>query len=144
MFVYRICRRPHTSLDGEGARLWGGRWNSPGKPAVYTSAHLSLAALEYFVHVDPSILPVDLVWMKIQIEDDCSTEIFTGKVAPDPSTAASYGDDWLTAKRSLILMVPSVVLAVELNVIINPAHVEMSCVKTADVSPFEFDGRIFK
>jgi len=144
MFVYRICRRLHTSLDGEGARLWGGRSNSPGKSAIYTSAHLSLAALEYFVHVDPSILPADLVWMKIEIDDGCSAETFPEKAAPEPSTAAKFGDDWLLTKRSLILIVPSVVLSIELNVIINPAHPEMTSVKTAEVHPFEFDGRMFK
>jgi RES domain-containing protein len=144
MFVYRICRRPHASLDGEGARLWGGRWNSPGKPAIYTSANLSLAALEYFIHVDPSILPVDLVWMKIEIDDGCLAETFSGKTAPEPSAAAKFGDNWLYTRRSLMLIVPSVVLSIELNVIINPAHSEMSKVKTAEVHPFEFDGRIFK
>src|SRR6185436_5749555 len=69
VIVWRITRAPHQALDGEGARLNGGRWNSEGKPVVYTSATLSLAALEYLVHVEPLLAPNDLVAMAIDLPE---------------------------------------------------------------------------
>lgn len=143
MFVYRICRAPYTALDGEGARLYGGRWNSPGKPALYTSQHLSLAALEYLVHVDFDNLPLDLVWLKIEVPDAAPLEEFANPVAPNERDAAAYGDAWLLSRRSLGLVVPSAVLSVEKNVIINPLHPAAGTVRTVETAPFEFDDRLF-
>ena len=61
MRVWRLCRRAHAAPDGEGARRYGGRWNQRGTALVYTSASASLAALEYFVHLDPEDAPPDLI-----------------------------------------------------------------------------------
>jgi hypothetical protein len=38
--TWRIVKRRYASsaFDGEGARLYGGRWNSPGTPVVYSSS----------------------------------------------------------------------------------------------------------
>lgn len=143
MQVYRICCRTYAGLDGEGARLYGGRWNSPGKPAVYTSRHLSLAVLEYLVHAEFDNLPDDLVWLRIDIPDN-SIEVFSQPVAPDESTAAAFGDAWLTSNRTLALLVPSAVLSVEHNVILNPSHHDMTYAKVLEMSPFEFDRRLFR
>lgn len=144
MFVYRICRAPYTALDGEGAKLYGGRWNSPGKPALYTASHLSLATLEMLVHLDFDNLPKDLVWLKIEISDTASYENFPAPLALNEREAALYGDTWLSARRSLCLIVPSAVLSAEQNVIINPLHGEASLVRVVDSAPFEFDDRLFK
>jgi RES domain-containing protein len=58
MRVWRLCRRQYavTAFSGIGAKLWGGRWNAPGYPVVYTADSLALAALETFVHLDPDLL----------------------------------------------------------------------------------------
>jgi RES domain-containing protein len=61
MRVWRVTRRAHAAPDGEGARLYGGRWNLPNTAVVYASASLSLAVLEYLVHVDRDLAPSDLV-----------------------------------------------------------------------------------
>lgn len=144
MIVHRLCREPHTALDGEGARLFGGRWNSPGRSAVYTSQHLSLAVLEYLVHVDPDNLPLDLVQISIEVPDASSVEEYSGPIPPSPIQSVSYGDGWLDAIRTVVLVVPSVVLLSERNLILNPRHFEMRDVTTIDVKPFEFDDRLFK
>ncbi|RTL40604.1 MAG: RES domain-containing protein [Candidatus Melainabacteria bacterium] len=144
MLVYRICGARNSALDGEGSRLYGGRWNAPGRPAVYTSTHLSLAALEYLVHVDFDNLPVDLVWLKIEVPDAASIETFPGLKAPNERDAEAFGDDWLASERSLCLNVPSAVLSVERNVILNPIHSEMPNVSTLETNVFEFDDRLFK
>jgi RES domain-containing protein len=133
-----------VALDGEGARLYGGRWNSPGHPAVYTSMHLSLAALEYLVHVDFDNLPTDLVWSKIEIPDTIAIESFPKPTAPNERDAAIFGDEWLKNRRTLALLVPSAVLYVQYDVILNPAHSEMAGVRTLETHTFEFDDRLFK
>jgi RES domain-containing protein len=111
---------------------------------VYTSTHLSLAALEYLVHVDFDNLPADLVWLKIEVPDTVRVETFPNPTAPNERDAAAFGDDWLSTKRSLCLYVPSAVLSVERNVILNPQHVEMAKVQTLATNVFEFDARLFK
>jgi RES domain-containing protein len=144
MLVYRLCSRRFRKLDGEGARLYGGRWNSPGHPAVYTASTLSLAVLEYLVHVDPDNLPADLVWSTIEILDTVNIEKYRGRRAPDETQAAAYGDMWLTECRSLCLEVPSAVLYPESNMILNPLHHDMHKVKVLHVKAFRFDPRLFK
>jgi RES domain-containing protein len=105
---------------------------------------LSLATLEYLVHVDFDNLPSNLVWLKIEVPDAATNEVFPHPVAPNERDAATYGDDWLKSKRSLSLTVPSVVLSVERNVILNPAHTEMRNVRTVEINSFEFDDRLFR
>jgi RES domain-containing protein len=105
---------------------------------------LSLAALEYLVHVDFDNLPTDLVWSKIEIPDTAAIENFPKAIAPNERDAALFGDDWLKNRRTLALLVPSAVLSVEHNVILNPAHSEMAGVRTLETNTFEFDDRLFK
>jgi RES domain-containing protein len=143
MLVYRICKLVHAPLDGEGARLFGGRWNSAGRPAIYSATHLSLAALEYLVHLDFDNLPSDLVWLKIEIPDGASIETYPQSVAPNETIASTFGDAWLETGNSLCLDVPSAVLSVERNIILNPRHPEMGRVKTIETNDFEFDDRLF-
>lgn len=61
MRMWRLCARRHAVPDGEGARLFGGRWNPPRIPVIYISATLSLATMEYLVNLDADLLPEDLV-----------------------------------------------------------------------------------
>src|SRR5579884_3748266 len=111
--VYRICRAAFQALDGEGARLFGGRWNSPGRAVVYASSGLSLAALEYLVYVDPADAPVDLVSVCIDVPDDVSTEAIAVDDLPagwrsvDNSRCRELGDAWLQRAASAVLHVPS-------------------------------------
>jgi RES domain-containing protein len=144
MIVFRICKQAHVALDGEGARSYGGRWNTAGKPAVYTSEHLSLATLEYLVHVNADNLPTDLVWLEIEVPNKVSITQFAGSTAPNEIAAATHGDNWLAAGTSLGLMVPSAVLSVEKNLILNPLHPEMASVKTVRTTAFQFDPRLFQ
>ena len=57
MLVWRLALGRYKELDGEGARLYGGRWNSPGTAMVYAATHIALALLEQLVHVSPTRLP---------------------------------------------------------------------------------------
>lgn len=144
MLVYRLCSRRFRKLDGEGARLYGGRWSSPGRPAVYSAATLSLAVLEYLIHVEPDNLPDDLTWFTIQLPGRAGIEKYHGSRAPNETKAAAYGDKWLTECRSLCLKVPSAVLETENNIILNPLHHEMRRVKILRAASFKFDPRLLK
>ncbi len=144
MEVFRLCTEAYSALDGEGARLYGGRWNSTGRSLVYASEHLSLAVLEYLVHVEPDNLPNNLIWLHIHIPDTVSKEIYPESSAPSEIIASKYGDSWVEQNRSLLLIVPSALLPLELNVLINPKHREMKQLKILSKKPFSFDPRLLQ
>lgn len=84
MRVWRLMRRAYAvyPLDGEGARLYGGRWNFPGTPVVYTASSLALAALEVLVHVDTDLAPTDLFAIAIDVPDRLQIETITRAMLP--------------------------------------------------------------
>ena len=118
------------AFSGEGARLYGGRWNSPGIAMVYTAGSVSLATLELLVHLDNtsvlpsfSICPVDF--------DDSLVELLASATlppdwnqSPPPTSLRTIGDDWISRGSSVVLRVPSAVIENENNYLINPAHTD--------------------
>jgi RES domain-containing protein len=149
MRVYRICREPFAALDGEGARLYGGRWNRPGRPAVYAATSRALAALEYLVHVEPADVPGDLILLTIELPDDVRREevdpatlpVGWNQVAGHPA-CQDRGDAWLAAGASAALEAPSAPIPEERNVIVNSRHPESVRVVEVDRRPFVFDPRL--
>lgn len=83
MRVWGIASRAHAAFDGEGARRYGSRWTPRGTPVVFTSATLSLAALERFVHTDPDLEPPDLVAIPADTSDDLGLESVRVNDLPD-------------------------------------------------------------
>lgn len=149
MRLWRIAREPFQALDGEGARLNGGRWNSEGIPVVYLSSSLSLAALEYLVHLDIEDAPSDLVAMEIDAPDDTESESVElddlpgdWNLVPDHPECVRRGDDWATASRACLLRVPSAVVPVETNVLLNPRHADSTRVEIVNVQPWSFHRRL--
>ena len=151
MIVWRITRAAHRALDGEGARLYGGRWNSEGRAVVYTSASLSLAALEYLVHVEPLLAPSDLVAMEIDVPDAAGLGArVTPKQfppgdwrgCPAPEWQAELCDLWIADATFLWLAVPSAVVPEEYNMLVNPLHPGIKGVHVVSTRPFSFDGRL--
>ncbi len=149
MLVWRIAREEYKALDGEGARLNGGRWNSEGIPVVYASASLSLAGLEYLVHVDPEDVPGDLVAMKIEVPDDVALEQVEidslpkdwQVIAEHPACVAA-GDAWAVHGRTAVLSVPSAIIPEERNYLLNPRHAEATRFAIRLVRGFAFDRRL--
>ncbi len=147
MLAWRICRRAHRALDGEGARRYGGRWNSAGRPVIYCSASRALAVLELLVHVDPQDAPTDLYLLELSVPD-AAIERFDVKrlpatwarVAEHPACRAA-GDAWLAAGKSLALLVPAAPVVEEWNLLINPAHPRFGQVKLKRQRKFSFDPR---
>lgn len=143
MIVYRLCKAAHIALDGEGARLWGGRWNSAGRPMIYTAASPSLAVLEVLVHLDltPELLPDDYRLLSIAIPDATSLNLLDAASLDDAACLAA-GDAFLDAGEALALRVSSVVVPQEWNMLLNPAHADMTQVTVITNDPFEFDPRL--
>ena len=140
MRVTRICRARYPDLDGKGAAIAGGRWNSKGTPIVYTSSCGALAVLEYRVHT--KIDPGDLVLYRIDIPDELTIE--KAPWTPDLSTARHFGDIWSRSMRSPVIAVPSVVVPHQINYLLNPGHPQMlGKIKIVDQQSFVIDLRLF-
>jgi RES domain-containing protein len=152
MRVWRICKARYAgeAFPGEGARRFGGRWNTPGVPMVYSSTSLALAAIELFVHLEPNLMPDDLVAICATLPNGEPTQ----SLEPDklPSTwwtddfepLRAIGDRWIRDKTSLALRVPSAALRMEWNVLINPLHPMIGELKIDPPQPFCFDARMFQ
>lgn len=157
MRIWRICRQPYAAeaFSGEGARRFGGRWNSRSVPMVYASTSLALAALELFVHLEPGQAPGDLVYLAAELpQGEPSRTLQSADLPPawwtDGAVAATreLGDGWirtqLAGRSSLALLVPSVPIHAEWNVLVNPLHPRMSELKADPPQPFVFDARMFR
>jgi len=152
MRIWRLskARFANSAFSGEGARLFEGRWNFAGVPMVYTSTSLALAAIEFFVHLDPSVAPDDLVSVCAGIPNNLHRERLLVQDLPagwrrvDNQSLQKLGVDWARSKRSVALEVPSAVVEGEWNVLVNPAHTDFSKVEIAPAKPFRYDERMFK
>ena len=140
MQAWRLCRAPFADLSGEGARLYGGRWNSPGRAMVYAAADAALAVLEVRVHLDlpPELIPNDYVLTTIEMPD-LPIEV----VADLPADPRAFGDQWLTEQRTPVLAAPSFIVPEARNMLINPAHPRAAEAKLASVRAFAFDRRLW-
>ena len=143
--VWRLASGRHPPLDGEGARRAGGRWNSAGQPAVYTSESLALCLAESLVHL-PGDLPRGYQSFKIFVPDDAIEVLdvtsLIEKWQSDLFFTRNIGDRWLTARRSLALVVPSVILPESSNLLLNPMHSRANELRVLDQQPFSFDPRL--
>jgi RES domain-containing protein len=124
---YRIVTRRFagTAFSGEGARRYGGRWNSLGVPIVYTSSTIALALLEWRAHLSqwppPKVLIIDLQFdPSIVLEPSRLPQHWNQH--PAPKANASVGDTWVRAGKSAILKLPSAIVPEEYNYLLNPAH----------------------
>jgi RES domain-containing protein len=153
MRVYRILRRRYSRhpFDGEGAYRFGGRWSSPGTRLAYSSEHLSLAMIEYFVHLDPDDAPKDLVLASAEVPDTLSRlRLGVGQLpagrrrSPPPASLAALGDSFVREGRSAVLTVPSALAPDEWNLLLNPLHADFAKIKVLPVRTFHYDQRFFE
>ena len=149
MQAWRLCRTAQRALDGEGARLFGGRWNTPGVPVIYASESLSLAALEYLIHLDVAEEAPDLVALEIEIPDNAAVQEVLAADLPEhwartvePRACKILGDGWLGSGSSLLLRVPAAPVPEEHNILLNPGHSGFGRVKVVRERPFQFDPRL--
>ena len=149
---WRIVKGKHASqaFDGEGAREYGGRWNPRGIPMIYTSATMSLAALEMLVHLGRSrSLPAYVVFScrfsESLIESlDRAALPRRWREYPAPTQLATLGEAWIKRRRSAVLRVPSALVDSESNFLINPQHPDFAKIKISSPQPFEIDLRLLR
>lgn len=153
MRIWRLTSERHAShaFDGEGARLYGGRFNHPGHGVVYCAATLSLAALELLVHLEPSQVPEDRVALPATIPPDLSVrELTVGelpkdwRIYPAPEALKDLGTAWIRAGETAVLTVPSAVIPMERNLLLNPSHSDMTKIEIGEPQPFAFDPRLWR
>jgi RES domain-containing protein len=144
--VYRVCRAVYARLDGLGAKLVGGRWNSPGNPVVYMAESVALAVLENLVHMSRQDYPTGYVKVTAIVPDevriineaDLRAEGGLNKVSEQ-----ELGDAWVHSGRSPVLRVPSAVVSGDFNYLLNPGHPDFSRIEVLAPTPFRFDERLF-
>jgi RES domain-containing protein len=150
--VWRIDKKKWsaTSFSGDGARLHGGRWNSPGRPLVYTSEHPALAAMEILVQAIPEKLLLRAYIVIAARFDDSLMDDLERKALPKnwaanpvPRSTQLIGNAWLDSTDSRpVLRVPSAVVSGTFNYLINPLHVHFRQIRIGKPRPFRFDSRL--
>lgn len=147
--VWRITteRFAETAFTGDGARLYGGRWNPKGWPVVYTAESRSLALLELMVQDDP--LRARYAWIPAHLPLDLPMEQLDAAEMPTDwrTTAAKsvlqgLGQRWLEAGLSAVLVVHSAVVPGERNYLLNPLHPDFSQIAIGLPQVVETDGRL--
>ncbi len=152
-------------LRGEGARKHGGRWNSPGVPAVYASLTVATAVLETLAHIGMRRQPTNRYLVAIDIADkylsspDAKIVTYNANdlpihwnAQPVHQVSQLWGDQRLfsvaRAPRGNPLppmgfVVPSVLVEEECNIVLNPRHPWVKRYARAKViRPFVFDRRL--
>ena len=118
-------------LSGAGAKATGGRWNEAGVPVVYASETRALACLETMVHLNAGGLPLNRYLVAVTIPDDVWASARTESAAslavgwdaePAGRVSVKFGTDWIRSGGAALLVIPSVIVPEEFNVLINPQH----------------------
>ena len=148
MLLYRVTSAKYADdLSGSGARLYGGRWNSEGKPMVYLASSRSLAVLETLAHFIPTNIPTESVMLTIEAPDDF-LEIPENILPdnwneyPEQHIVKQIGNSFLQRNEHLLLKVPSALVPEEFNYLLNPLHPKAGKVKIIKKAPFNFDARL--
>jgi RES domain-containing protein len=150
--AWRIVKAGHAAeaFSGEGARLYGGRWTSRGRRAVYVSGSAALAVLEVLVHLEsPALLPA-YVLIPLAIPDDAIRQLDVAELPsgwrdyPAPTRLQELGDAWLDAGVTPVLQVPSAIVPAEFNLVLNPAHPGFARIRIGKPRPYAFDPRLLR
>lgn len=149
--LYRLIRaaRAGDAFSGEGARLYGGRWNPPGHPAVYTSQSRALAVLEMFVHLTLEARSMHFLIYEITLPKAARLKRYDGPAhvwrQPQPSNESQEaGRAWLADGKTLGFVVPSVIVPHEANYVLNPRHPQFARLHISKPEVFSFDPRLWK
>jgi RES domain-containing protein len=150
LHLWRIVTGPHPIWSGEGARLFGQRWNPPGLSAIYTGTSFAVCLVEVLVHANRRSPPSAARYVEAVVPDDVSRETFdpaahVGWDDPlDISVGQAFGKIWIGERRSALLLVPSVVTGGrDVNVVVNPEHPDAARILVGPEMSAVFDPRLF-
>ncbi len=146
---YRLVKKKHAhrALDGEGARLYGGRWNSQGVSVVYTSDSLALCCLEIFVNLPSYDLLKDFVYIKLSFDEKFvqDVDLHDGwNDRPVSKVSQRIGDRWIQEQGSAVLRLPNVIIPEGNNYLINFNHPDSNQIKIEEPISLVFDSRLKK
>ncbi|MHA4868679.1 RES family NAD+ phosphorylase [Duganella sp. PWIR1] len=142
----------HTAddLSGTGAKMTGGRWNSVGTPLIYSATNIALATIETVLHIRGGGLPFNRFLVRIDVPDDVWAkhkvlDPLPGgwDVVPSGMTSRTAGDALVASGSSALLLVPSVSVPDEYNVLINPQHPDVAAISAVTVKRWIYDSRFF-
>jgi RES domain-containing protein len=140
-----------SDLSGGGAKAIGGRWNRKGTPAVYASTSIALATLETLAHLGDTIAIRNSFLVRISVPAsvwavrayvDVKSVPVTWMAEPPGITSIEIGNNWLEARSTALLVVPSVIVPEEHDVLINPMHPLARKLKATAVRQFVYDPRL--
>lgn len=142
MRLWRISE--WTTLDGEGGKLFGGRWNHAGRPVVYTAESSALAILEVLVWRSRGVLPPPFQLLEIDAPDDVAvTHWPDDQNHRDKRLTADWGDAFLRAAATPLARVPSAVAPASWNYLLNPLHPDAARVELVRAGRWPWDARLF-
>ena len=150
MQAFRIVKKRHVlpAFSGDGARMFGGRWNRPGVPMVYSAQTRALAALEALAHYAGAERQIAFVTFAIEVPDALVLHLATADLPADwrreepGASTQDLGSAWQFAGSSVALLVPSVLIPQEFCLLLNPEHPDARKVMVRYPEPFQFDDRL--
>lgn len=144
---YAEERAADGAFSGEGARRYGGRWNSRGTAVAYTAGSRSLALLEILVHTESTrllghyvLIPVTFDARHVETLDEAVLPA-DWQAHPAPAFTQELGDEWVRSERSVVLQVPSVILPAEPNYLLNPLHPDFESLTIGHPEALDVDRR---
>jgi RES domain-containing protein len=151
--VYRAFERKHeaAAFAGEGARLFGGRWNSVGTAVIYAASTFSLALLEIMVNTSTARIPPDMVYAPVDIPEGVRLDVLDMATLPQdwftspaPPACQILGDSWVRRGETVGLVVPSSIARIETNVLLNPAHPDFARLVVGNIDVMAIDHRLIR
>ena len=149
--VWRIVtqRFAASAFSGEGARLFGGRWNRKGESIIYTAQSRSLGFLEMLVQDEP--LRASYLLIPVGIPGDIARRVIDSRQLPENwrtlegrESLREIGSQWLRDGTSCVLDVPSTVIPAERNLLLNPAHIDFARIEIGQPETLESDLRLMR
>jgi RES domain-containing protein len=148
--LWRITTGLHPVWSGEGARLFGQRWNPAGLAAIYTGTSFALCLVEVLVHANRRSPPSAARCVEAVAPEGVSRETFLPGAHPgwddldDASVAQAFGREWIQSRRSALLIVPSVATGGrDANVVVNPDHPDAARIEVGPETRVALDPRLF-
>lgn len=151
MQLYRLrCSLHARQLTGEGARLFGGRWNWKGDDCLYTSAMRSLCILEHLATVSLDNLMDDITMTVYNFTKSWCRQIplkdlpVDWQDMPAPISAKQFGSTLLADSTCVCFAIPSVNVHAEQNSISVMAAEGFEQLKIAATEILAINDRIKK